>query len=493
MKNKPTLSIAPYYGGKGRMAHFIADRLNYDDSDIFVTPFGGMCRVLLNKPRHYVECYNDFSSGLCALMNVLSDPEKADKLIHRLYNETEHSQEEFDKQKEIFDNAETDLEQQEREKLRRLLIDNEIVSHASASNFLDIFAGLAEEKENERVLKLLTDIDVLNSVSNQVDFIDTTTTLIVERDKTQDKQKLSELLLYKGVVDIDSAKEFLESCSNKADKQVQEKPSKAIKEAFITLNSKLKTDIEFCEIFEDIYYRWMQLYELKERQGFIKRSADMGEYVSEMDLAIATYVVFQQSRDGMGRVWSKEKFKTTDQYLKRVLNLYECAERLEGVEVFQIDAIDFFRQFKFVDVNLPDEEIDPNFLIMNEWINNPRVMMYCDPSYISPDDEKELLQGIDIHNVDSLSDAIREKYNGKKMPKNLGKIYARSFGYDEQENFLRCIQNAKCRILVSNYDLELYNKYLNESTGWRREEFITSTGVGGKVDNTRIEVIWYNY
>ena len=89
MKNKPTLSIAPYYGGKGRMAHFIADRINYDDTDVFITPFGGMCRVLLNKPRHREEFYNDFSAGLNALMRVLSSPEQAVEFIHRLEDETD--------------------------------------------------------------------------------------------------------------------------------------------------------------------------------------------------------------------------------------------------------------------------------------------------------------------------------------------------------------------------------------------------------------------
>ena len=118
--------------------------------------------------------------------------------------------------------------------------------------------------------------------------------------------------------------------------------------------------------------------------------------------------------------------------------------------------------------------------------------MYCDPSYISVESEAKMLEGIDVENTDSLSDAIKQKY-GDKMPKNLGKIYSRSFGYDEQEKFLRYIQNAKCRILVSNYDLVLYNKYLNPDNGWRREEFVTTTGVGSKANNTRIEVIWYNY
>ena len=79
------------------------------------------------------------------------------------------------------------------------------------------------------------------------------------------------------------------------------------------------------------------------------------------------------------------------------------------------------------------------------------------------------------------------------MPTNLGKVYARSFGYQQQEQFLRGIQNARAHIMVSNYDLQLYNKYLNPSTGWKREEFETTTGVGGKRNNKRTEVIWYNY
>lgn len=406
------------------MAHFIADRLNYDDTDVFVTPFGGMCRVLLNKPRHSLECYNDFSSGLTALMQILSNPDRAAELIHRLEDETDHSQETFDKQKVIFDNAETDLEKQEKEKLRRLLIDNGIVESYTAQKFITEILG-----------------DSLSDNS------------VKEKDNSD-----------KGY----------------------------IKDSYAKLKEKLESDSDFREVFEKLLANWIQLYQQKESEDVIERPADRGEWVSDMDLAIATYVVFQQSRDGMGKVWSKEKFKTNAQYRKQIVKLFDCAERLEGVQVFQIDAIDFFREFAFIDVNTPDEEIDPNFLILNEWINNPRVMMYCDPSYIGVEDEASHLKGIDIVHTDCLSDAIKEK-NGGRLPKNLGTTYARSFGYDDQEKFLRCIQQARCRIMVSNYDLELYNKYLNESTGWRREVFETTTGVGSKKDNRRTEVIWYNY
>ncbi|PYG86772.1 D12 class N6 adenine-specific DNA methyltransferase [Ruminiclostridium sufflavum DSM 19573] len=431
MKRKPTLSIAPYYGGKGRMAHFIADRLNYDDSDIFITPFGGMCRVLLNKPRHKVERYNDYSSALQALMRVLSDAELARTFIHRLYEETEYSQEEFDKQKAIYDNAEIDLEEQERGKLKKLLTSKKIVEPVTANALLD---------------------EIMYEATHPV------------KSKEPNKNKRNH-----------------RDVSNSVQKSIS------------TLKDSLTKDNDFRVEFEKQLSNWVQLYLLKSSQGYLERTQDIGEAVSDIDLAVATYYVFQCSRDGMGQTYSKEKFQDTDHYLKQVMKLYDCAERLEGVYIHQIDAVDFFRRRLFVDIDTPIENVPPQYRMMNEWINNPRVMMYCDPSYISVEHEAKLLKDIDIDAEKSLSEAIQKKYDSKKMPKNLGEVYARSFGYDEQEKFLRCIQKAKCRILVSNYDLALYNKYLNEDAGWRREEFITTTGVGGKVDNTRVEVIWYNY
>lgn len=428
MKNKPTLSISSYYGGKGRMAHFIADRLNYD-CELFVTPFGGMCRELLNKPRHRMEIYNDYSSGLCALMTVLSAPRKADEFIHRVYEETEFSEECFLKYKALYDGYEKDAEEQAKERLRQWLIDKKIVEPVASRRLLD---------------------EILWTAYEDVVFV------IKEEHKTTPR----------------------------------------VTAAIEKLKDAVQSDTAFQEKFQDLLADWISLRKQKDDWGYLPRPADMMEDVPgtyEMDLAIATYVTFKMSRDGMGTTFSKEKFKTTDQYHAQVLKLYECAERLEGVNVFQIDAMEFFRRWTFLDKNATFDEIPASHRIVNRWINNPRVMMYCDPSYISVASEKKLLEGIDIDNEPCLSDAIMKKYDGKRWPANLGKVYARSFGYDDQEKFLQCIQKAKCSIMVSNYDLELYNKYLNESTGWRREEFITSTSVGGKLDNSRIEVIWYNY
>lgn len=442
MNKRDTLSIAPYFGGKGRMAHFIADRLNYDDSDIFVTPFGGMCRVLLNKPRHKIECYNDYGAGVTALMRILSDPVRSVEFIHRLEDETVYSEEEFNKQKTIYDNAENDLEQQSKLRLRRLLIDKKIVDAFNSNALLDEILWQAFEATEEKI----------------------------DPNHKTPPHKITPVI---------------QESLNKLQKVLQYE-EKLAKRMVKGERRKFQKELKGC------LADWIEAYQIKENEGYLERSYDLGQYVSDMDLAIATYVVFQQSRDGMGQTWSAEKFKTNDQYKRQIVKLFDCAERLEGVEIYQIDAMVFFRNMMFVDPDLPLGEVPEQFQILHEWINNPRVMMYCDPSYISVESEKKLLEGIDVDNTPCLSDAIKKKY-GDKMPANLGKVYAMSFNYDDQEKFLRCIQKAKYRILVSNYDLQLYNKYLNEDTGWHREEFHTTTGVGSKKDNKRVEVIWYNY
>ena len=391
MKNNPTLSIAPYYGGKGRMAHFIAERLNYADTDIFITPFGGMCRVLLNKPRHREEFYNDFSEGLNALMRVLSSPEQAVEFIHRLEDETDYSLETFERQKEIFDRAEKDLEEITRAELRKALI----------THGFNIRFSVPDDLEKH-----------ISKIERHSDF------------------------------------------------------QKSIKQPFVN---------------------WLMAY-IAKQEGELGRPGDSGDPISDIELAMATYVVFQQSRDGMGQVWSSAKFSSDAQYKKQLVKLFDCAERLEGVHVLELDASDFF--VTLADVNEKTDEII--YRRPFEMYNTPEVMMYCDPSYISVESEAELLKGINVQGASSLTKAIEEKYGGK-MPTNLGKVYSRSFGYREQEEFVKGIQDINCRMMVSNYDLQLYNKYLTADKGWKREEFETTTSVGGKSNNKRTEVIWYNY
>jgi len=422
--NKGLLSIIPYYGGKARMAQFIADKLDYDDSSIYIEPFGGACRVLLNKPPHDVEIYNEYSEGLCALMRTMTNRETAYEFIERLY-ETEYSREQFDLAQKIYNEAEKDLEEQER-------------------------------------------LILVNIIKNECEYADARTTYRAT--------KLIEAF-YRHVKSIEDGKvRYDESIKDKVDIE--------------KIKNHLNGNIELREKLTSSFSRWYMLKKQKEEQGFLERSIDMGVKISEMELSIATYIVFTQSRDSMGKTWTSYKFKSTNSYRKRILQLFPCVERMENVSVSQIDALDYFGRHKILDYE-KCSDLDPRYLLINEWANDPSVMMYCDPSYICPYSEEKALEGIEWEKEKSLSEAIKKA--NRKMPRNLGELYSMSFNYELQETFLQNIQDAKCKILVSNYDLILYNKYLTPEKNWRNIKFETTTGAGGKSNNKRLEVMWYNY
>lgn len=229
-----------------------------------------------------------------------------------------------------------------------------------------------------------------------------------------------------------------------------------------------------------LYLRYDYLKGMLEEDGFLKRNQDLGleNALTDIDIAVAAYVVYNQSRDNMGQYWSKDKFRSNEAYYNRMGNLYECAERMQGINVFQLDAMIFF------DKTYYSESGDR----VSQWLEDDGIMMYADPSYISPVHEAQILKDIDWEHADCISRELA------KHPKDLGKVvYAKSFSYIQQEDFLRSIVNAKCKMMISNYDLILYNKYLNEETGWRKIYFETTTTVGNKKDNKRVECLWYNY
>ena len=125
-----------------------------------------------------------------------------------------------------------------------------------------------------------------------------------------------------------------------------------------------------------------------------------------------------------------------------VRNLKKVSERMEDVVVTQCDAIDLVRWYR----------------------TNEDAMLYLDPSYLKVDDEKQ----------------------------NLGKVYRMSYEYEEHEKLLAELlkSDTRAKILISNYDVELYNRNLSE---WKKTYYRTYTGVGSKKSNRRVEVLWQNY
>lgn len=470
--DKKKLSVIPYYGGKAKMAEFITSRLDYDNTTIFVEPFGGGGRILLNKPRHPAEVYNDLDAGVCKLFEMLSNPDTAKQLIVTLYYESEFSLKQFEWAQKVYRSCTWDYERQYRDKLKAFLIEN--VRPTDGEILTSQIAG-------KLMRKLWAPINEVYTIANEngVDLLEI---------------PIMPYLL---------SKELVEQIGSEI------KQGTVLKKAFVALFEQLKSNTLFQQEFENILAGWSVLLWKKENES-LPQALDMTNAgYSDMELAIATYITFLQSRDGMGLAFSPQKFLTQAQYKNRITNLYDCAKRLEGVQVHQIDGNVFIKSFMFADDSELEEPFTKESLsaLFNKWIYREDVMIYADPSYIDPNDEKRILFGqrdeagkpvqgeaglpIEIKAGESITSAIKAK--NRPLPKNLGSVYARSFTYEEQESFIKSIQKAKARILLCNYDLYLYNYYLTPELGWRREEFETTTSVGGKAGNKRTEVIWMNY
>ena len=163
-----------------------------------------------------------------------------------------------------------------------------------------------------------------------------------------------------------------------------------------------------------------------------------------VQMAVATFLTYYLSRDGMGLDYSSAKNSSKDKYYSYLQNLKDIAQRFEGVVVTQVDALN----------------------LIENYCQYENVMMYLDPSYLKPEDaNKDLGSG----------------------------IYNRSFGYEEHKRLADIIQNAKAKIILSNYEVEPYLSVLSEDKGWKKYYYDTHTSVGSKKDNKRTEVLWYNY
>lgn len=178
-------------------------------------------------------------------------------------------------------------------------------------------------------------------------------------------------------------------------------------------------------------------------------SFDINENIGAIDepdplkLAVATYVVFSMSRDGMGTAFSASKFHSSEAYYKQIDRLYRVAERLNGVQV--IGAVSAL-----------------TYLLENSYLNNSSAMFYIDAPYLSADEDE----------------------------KNLGICYKGQMEVSDHRLLLDTISKSKAKFLISNYDTPVYNEYLGN---WTKVTIDTVTGVGSKKNNKRTECLWFNY
>lgn len=409
MRKNNTLSPFPFYGGKYRMAPLIIDMLDYS-TDLYIEPFGGACRVLLNKPRHAGEIYNDTGYGLCSFFEALSNPDTSGKVVEELYK--------IEPDEQVFyEMLQYKLEQEQEltEALHRQFqqfIRNCIKRYESKE--LRKLHGLIGKKEYESIIQIINEIDSKGVIQGGNDI-----TAFHSFSR-----------LYKQYWEI-----------------VKDEYGEAYKEAKedfeIAWEERGSKDAEIKkEKLSHIYCHREALEEIEHFTNDVLVVNSANKDIVKM--AVATFITYYFSRDGMGITYSTAKNKSLESYYNYLANLEDVAKRFEGVVVTQADAL----------------------TLVCQYCENENVMMYLDPSYLEPE----------------------------KSKKDLGKnVYSTSYSQEQHSELACAIQDAKAKIIISNYNVNPYKEMLTEEHGWKHISYETTTGVGSKKNNFREEILWYNY
>lgn len=168
--------------------------------------------------------------------------------------------------------------------------------------------------------------------------------------------------------------------------------------------------------------------------------------IRDIDKALLTFILISQSFNNTRKQFSRGTYDT-ESYQRRIRNnLPEIYERLQGVRVFNKNALE----------------------IIKEVADNPDVQMYLDCPYLHS------LRG-----------------------KGADKVYFKEMEYIDHVRMLETIQDAKCRILLSGYHADkddLYDTYLLPH-GWKSQELVKviKSSQRKKERDIASEWGWFNY
>lgn len=79
------VTIAAYMGAKYRLALILAAMMVYQKANRFKDLFGGAGNMIIQKPTHKIEIYNDLDSDLCCLFRQLSTEATREKLVQIMF------------------------------------------------------------------------------------------------------------------------------------------------------------------------------------------------------------------------------------------------------------------------------------------------------------------------------------------------------------------------------------------------------------------------
>lgn len=480
--SRKTVSPFAFFGGKGRFANEIVDMLDYIHTSVYVEPFGGACRVLLNKPRHEKEIYNDLGTGLVTFFEALSDKTTADRVIRKL-NDMEISREVFIEQQRYKNEVEMDIDCYITEQTLSLISEFNKKYKNNGKVFRQARQALNEHKY-PIILKLLNEILNIemsgDDKSRMTEYRDLFSQYwgFIKDDYTNNYVYQFIYMIANGGFNTYSEEELNKRfdvlmATIDIDEDIWDKEIGSIeKNGMLLETGKRRFDSSIQECINNLLKKQgglENIIEMASKKGWHKAIHEviqddlpengkaLDEY-NEADLAVATFYTYALSRDGMGINYSDKMETDTAAYYRRVKNLDDIADRMKDVICTESDA----------------------FFTVNTYRKGVDVMMYLDPSYLSVEEDKN----------------SRNMNSGGKGGKDLGeKVYAASSSYKDHERLLELLlkKDTRAKIILSNYDVEPYKSRLTEENGWKKYEIETYTAVGGKKDNRRTEVLWRNY
>lgn len=168
--------------------------------------------------------------------------------------------------------------------------------------------------------------------------------------------------------------------------------------------------------------------------------------INDIEKALLTFVLISRSYNNTRKQFSRGTYDTQSYQRKIHSNLPKVYERLQGVQVYNKNALD----------------------IIKEAADNPNVQMYLDSPYLHS------LRG-----------------------EGADKVYFKEMEYIDHVRMLETIKNAKCRILLSGYHADkddLYDEYLLPY-GWKSRELIKIVKNSQRQEERDIasEWVWFNY
>lgn len=401
------------------MAEMISSLLDYE-TNTYIEPFGGACRVLLSKPRHEAELYNDLGHGLTTFFEVMTSSTKTELLIDKLLDNPP-SEDEFNEL--VIQRME--MEDRVTDALNKTLsaLALECYRKYKINTFRELRKAIRDEnyKDIVDILSLICKTPYIGSSINGIEL----------------EQYFHYLNLYGQFLNIvknayrsETVKRIKRDFDNEWKKSIGGIPKQGDK-----LYGFYKKHKEQCA-------KEYAIAEVHSYTNDYTLSNRLGEVLTDVEKAYIIFKLYYSSRDGMGVAWSAEKNRSQKAYIKAVGNLRNVSQRMQNVIVTQYDALELIKQYR----------------------TENEVMLYLDPSYLKPEDEY----------------------------RDLGEVYKMSYSYQDHEKLLTEItkEDTRAKILISNYDVELYNRYLYD---WEKVYYETYTGVGSKKGNKRVEVLWKNY